>query len=66
MADPSLPVEPKPPGAPRWLRVSAIVVGIIVVVLIVVAIVSGGEHGPRQHLPGGNPGGHQPPAQNDS
>jgi hypothetical protein len=63
MADPSPPPESKPPGAPRWVKVLAIVTAVVVVLVVVVALVAGGEHGPRRHLPGGNQGNHTPPVE---
>jgi hypothetical protein len=41
-----------PPGMPRWVKVSGIIVAVLVLLLIVVLLVSGG-HGPRRHLSGG-------------
>jgi hypothetical protein len=55
------------PGMPRWVKVSAIVVAVLALLVVIVVLVSGGEHGPRRHLPGGEtpgvqtPGGHTPP-----
>lgn len=58
------PGSASPPGTPRWLKVSGIVVAVVVVLLVVVALVGGGEHGPGRHQPGGgNPVGHTPPVQ---
>jgi hypothetical protein len=59
MADP-----PPYPGAPRWVKVSGIIV--IVLVLLVIAVVFtgvGGPHGPGRHLPSSSvtePGMQQP------
>lgn len=64
MADPSGIPQPLP--RPRWLKVSLIVAAGVVLLLVVVALASGGQHGPGQHLPGGNPVGHTPPAQHNS
>lgn len=38
-----------PPGVPRWVKVSGLVILIVAVVLVVVMLVVGGEHGPGQH-----------------
>jgi hypothetical protein len=38
-----------PPGVPRWLKVSAIVVAVVVVVAMVVSLATGTEHGPGLH-----------------
>ena len=39
------------PGTPRWVKLGAIVAVVVVVLVLVVMIVSGGEHGPMQHIP---------------
>jgi hypothetical protein len=38
-----------PPGVPRWVKISGLVVLVVAVVLVVVMLVVGGEHGPGQH-----------------
>jgi len=38
-----------PPGMPRWVKMSLVVVLILAVVLVVVMALSGGEHGPGLH-----------------
>jgi len=38
-----------PPGVPRWLKVSGIVVAVVVVVALIVSLVTGTEHGPGIH-----------------
>lgn len=38
-----------PPGVPRWVKVSALVVSIVVVALVLVMLAAGGEHGPGRH-----------------
>lgn len=56
-----------PPGVPRWVKISAIVVGVLVVLVVAVMIVSGGEHGPGRHTSSGDtpptsvPSQHTPP-----
>ena len=47
-----------PPGMPRWVKVSGIIVAVLVLLLVIVLLISGG-HGPRRHLSGGA-GGHAP------
>ena len=49
---------PAYPGAPRWLKVSGIVVLILVLLLVIVMLASGGNHGPGRHAPSGGAGGH--------
>ena len=43
-----------PPGMPRWVKVSGIIVAVLVLLLIVVLLISGGGHGPRRHVSGGS------------
>jgi hypothetical protein len=38
-----------PPPMPRWVWVSAIVVGALIAVAVVVMLISGGQHGPGLH-----------------
>ena len=42
--------EPRYPGTPRWVKVSAIIVLVLVLVLVVVMVASGGQHGPMRHV----------------
>ncbi len=48
---------PDPPdegnGAPRWVKISAIVAVVVVALFLVVLLVGRGEHGPGRHAPGG-------------
>ena len=63
---PSAP-EPRPPGAPRWVKLFGIVAVAIVAIVVIVALFGGGEHGPGRHLPGGDDrGNHAPPMEHDS
>jgi hypothetical protein len=41
----------RPPGMPRWVKVSGVIVAVLVLLLVIVLLVSGG-HGPRRHLSG--------------
>jgi hypothetical protein len=57
-----------PPKAPRWVKVAAIIVGVLVLLFLILKVIGvGAEHGPGQHLPGGDPppahttGAHPPP-----
>jgi hypothetical protein len=44
-----------PPRMPRWVKVAAIVVGILVLVFVVLNLLGiGGEHGPGRHGLGPN------------
>ena len=69
MADPPRPRDPgedadlaadrgSPPGMPRWVKVSGIIVAVLVLLLVVVLLTSGG-HGPRRHA-SGDAGGQAP------
>lgn len=42
---------------PRWVKVSAIGVGVVVLVVVAAMLIFGGDHGPGRHLPGGGPPG---------
>jgi hypothetical protein len=43
-----------PPRMPRWVKVGAIVVGVLVLVFIVLQLTGvGGQHGPGRHTLGG-------------
>lgn len=42
--------ESRPPKAPRWVKVSAIVVGIVILVFLITQLTgTGGQHGPGRH-----------------
>ena len=42
-----------PPRMPRWLKVAAIVVGVLVALVLLLQITGiGGEHGPARHMSG--------------
>lgn len=38
-----------PPGVPRWVKVAAVVTGILAVVVVTVLLLTGGDHGPGHH-----------------
>ena len=58
------PAPPRPPGRPTWVKVLVVAAGVAVALIVVIAILSGGEHGPGRHLPGGGaPGNHTPPVE---
>jgi hypothetical protein len=52
-----------PPGMPRWVKWSLVVVAVLIVA-VVVSVLVGVRHGPGMHSPGGGsptsvaPGGH--------
>lgn len=46
-----------PPGVPRWVKVSGIVVGILVLALVAIMFISGADHGPSRHATGHRPTG---------
>jgi hypothetical protein len=40
----------EPPRAPRWVKVSAIVVGVLILLVVIVMLAGlGGDHGPARH-----------------
>lgn len=42
-----------PPRMPRWVRVAAIVVGLLILLFVVLQLTGiGGEHGPGRHMLG--------------
>lgn len=41
---------PRYPGAPRWVKVSGIVVGGVLLLALILLLIPGG-HGPGRHLP---------------
>jgi hypothetical protein len=46
--------EDRPPSAPRWVKVSGIIVIILVLLFVILKLTGiGGNHGPGRHLPGG-------------
>lgn len=47
------PDRGSPPRAPRWVWVSAIVVGVLILVAAVLMLFSGGQHGPGRHMSSG-------------
>ena len=56
------PAAPRnePPRAPRWVRVSAIIAGILILLVVIVMLTGvGGGHGPGRHIgaPGASPSG---------
>ena len=42
--------EPQYPGTPRWVKTVAIVALVLILVVAGVLVVSGGQHGPMQHV----------------
>jgi len=41
---------PPYPGAPRWVKISAIIAGVLVLLVVILLLVGGGQHGPGRHL----------------
>ncbi|UUV28691.1 hypothetical protein NQK81_28405 [Amycolatopsis roodepoortensis] len=51
---PRRPGHDERPRMPRWVKVPAIIIGILIVVFLILQITGfGGEHGPGRHLRGG-------------
>jgi uncharacterized cupredoxin-like copper-binding protein len=45
-----------PPSAPRWVKVSGVIVGVVIILAIALVVLGGhgpGQHGPGQHLSSG-------------
>jgi hypothetical protein len=53
MIEPPSSSDAAPPGAPRWVKVFAIVAVVLVVLLVVLLLVGG--HGPSRHGTGASP-----------
>lgn len=47
--DPSRHPSVQPPSTPRWVWISALVVGALIVLAVLVMLLAGGEHGPGMH-----------------
>ncbi len=56
MSENTRPVEADPgtpPGMPRWVKIAAIVVGLLILLFVVLQLTGiGGEHGPGRHMSG--------------
>ena len=49
---------PPYPGMPRWVKLSAIIVGaLVVLILLAIVLEIGGRHGPNRHMPSTGEGG---------
>jgi hypothetical protein len=46
------PNRGSPPGIPRWLKVSGIIVVVLIVLVVGISFIAGVEHGPGQFGPG--------------
>ncbi len=44
-----------PPGVPRWVMVSGLVVAVLVLALVAIMLIVGGDHGPGRHASGERP-----------
>jgi hypothetical protein len=46
-----------PPGMPRWVKISGIVVGVLILLFLVLRLTGiGGDHGPGRHMSEPEPG----------
>lgn len=45
-----------PPGMPRWLKMSGIIVLVVILLVVIIQLVVGGQHGPGLHTPSGADG----------
>ncbi|WP_274560814.1 hypothetical protein [Streptomyces spiramyceticus] len=42
---------PAPPAAPRWVKVFAIIVGVLILLVVIAKLTGlGGDHGPGRHM----------------
>lgn len=42
---------PVPPGAPRWVKVAALIVGVLILLVVIAQLTGlGGDHGPGRHV----------------
>jgi hypothetical protein len=54
---------PAYPGTPRWVKVSAAVIGILVLTVLAMIVAGvGGPHGPGRHYQSDDAGGGAPPS----
>ena len=61
MADqPPYPETGEAPGAPRWVKVFAVIALIVVLLVVIMMVAGGGNHGPSRHMPSGDAGGYVP------
>jgi hypothetical protein len=45
-----------PPGMPRWVKIAAIIVGVLILLFVILQLTGiGGEHGPGRHMSGSAP-----------
>jgi hypothetical protein len=51
----STPDDRSPPPMPRWVKIFAIVVGILILLIAIVLIALPGQHGPGRHIHGAHP-----------
>lgn len=45
--------DSSPPGMPRWVKLSGIIVVVLILVVVIIQFLTGGEHGPGLHSPYG-------------
>lgn len=41
---------PAYPGAPRWVKISGIVVAVLALLVVIIILAGGGRHGPGRHM----------------
>jgi hypothetical protein len=51
---------PPYPGAPRWVKISGIIAGLLVLLVVVLLLAGGGQHGPGRHMASEGAGGEAP------
>lgn len=45
----------QPPRTPRWVKISGVIAMVLVLLVLIIMFLSGGNHGPGRHFPGGAP-----------
>ncbi|NNM47835.1 hypothetical protein [Knoellia koreensis] len=43
-------VRETPPGIPRWVKISGLVVAALIAIFIAAMLLAGGQHGPGRHM----------------
>lgn len=53
---------PAYPGAPHWVKISAVIAAIFALLVVILLLVGGGPHGPGRHLASGETTGQAQPS----
>ena len=44
------PTGDRPPGIPRWVKVSGIITIVLILLIVIMIFIGGGNHGPERHI----------------